>query len=58
MERTPIIDDMSCILRRGVSAPASRHSALSETTVEEGGIYWHFGADGDQTDRCRETGTE
>lgn len=58
MERTPIIDDMSCILRRGVSDPASRHSALSETSDEDGGIYWHFGADGDQTDRCRETGTE
>lgn len=58
MERTPIIDDMSCILRRGISDPALRHSALSETSDEAGGIYWHFGADGDQTDRCLDAAEE
>ena len=52
MERTPIIDDMSCILRHGHSDPTTRHSALSVTRNDSGGTYWHFGDDGAPTANC------
>ena len=55
MERTPIIEDMSCILRFGASAPDTRHTGMSPTTDTQDAVYWHFTDRGEPSPQCPPT---
>lgn len=52
MERTPIIDDMSCILRHGARAPDARHSGMQSRNTDDDATYWRFDEDGLPTAAC------
>lgn len=52
MERTPIIEDMSCILRFGAISPEERHSGMRPRANRDGFTYWVFDEDGAATENC------
>jgi pimeloyl-ACP methyl ester carboxylesterase len=52
MERTPIIEDMSCVLRFGARFPDERHSGMQPAEGGDGGVFWRFDEDGRPTEHC------
>jgi len=52
MERTQIIDDMSCILRFGASNPDDRHTGMQSRGDTLEAQYWYFDEDGEPTLAC------